>query len=85
MESKGKEVKVCPICSSTEVMFAQNPLSKEPKMTPKFAPMGCLGNVCKFYNEETKECIFVLQTVVLSKIATKLLINEIAEAQNRGE
>ena len=66
-------------------MFAQNPLSKEPKMTPKFAPMGCLGNVCKFYNEETKECIFVLQTVVLSKIATKLLINEIAEAQNRGK
>ena len=82
MESK---VKVCPICSNTEVMFAQNPLSKEPKMTPKFAPMGCLGNVCKFYNEETKECIFVLQTVVLSKIATKLLINEIAEAQNRGK
>ena len=85
MSEEKNKVKVCPICSSTEVMFAQNPLSKEPKMTPKFAPMGCLGNVCKFYNEETKECIFVLQTVVLSKIATKLLINEIAEAQNRGK
>ena len=49
MESKEKEVvKVCPICSNTEVMFAQNPLSKEPKMTPKFAPMGCLGKICKF-------------------------------------
>lgn len=82
MESK---VKVCPICSSTEVMFAQNPLSKEPKMTPKFAPMGCLGEVCKFYNEEMKECIFVLQTLLLSKIATKLLINEITEAQKESK
>lgn len=77
MESK---VKVCPICSNTEAFFAQNPLSKEPKLAPKLVPMGCLGEVCKFYNEETKECIFVLQTVVLSKIATKLLIEEIAEA-----
>lgn len=82
MESK---VKVCPICSNTEALFAQNPLSKEPKLAPKFVPMGCLGEVCKFYNEETKECIFVLQTVVLSKIATKLLINEIAEAQKESK
>ena len=82
MESK---VKVCPICSNTEALFAQNPLSKEPKLAPKFVPMGCLGNVCKFFNEETKECIFVLQTVLMGKIATKLLIEEIAEAQKESK
>ena len=85
MSEEKSKVKVCPICSNTEIAFTQNPLSKEPKPTPKFVPMGCLGNVCKFFNEETKECIFVLQTVLLSKIATKLLINEIAEAQKKGE
>lgn len=75
MESK--EIKVCPICSNTEVMFAQNPLSKEPKMTPKFAPMGCLGNVCKFYNEQMKECIFVIQTVMISNITNKMFEKEV--------
>ena len=54
-------------------MFAQNPLSKEPKMTPKFAPMGCLGEVCKFYNEEMKEWFFIIQTVALLNIAGKYL------------
>lgn len=78
MESK---VKVCPICSSTEVMFAQNPLSKEPKMTPKFAPMGCLGEVCKFYNEQMKECIFVIQTIMISNIANKMFEKEIKESK----
>ena len=75
MESK--EIKVCPICSSTEVMFAQNPLSKEPKMTPKFAPMGCLGEVCKFYNEQMKECIFVIQTIMISNITNKMFEKEV--------
>lgn len=73
MSEEKSKVKVCPICSNTEVMFAQNPLSKEPKMTPKFAPMGCLGEVCKFYNEQMKECIFVIQTVALLNIAGKYL------------
>ena len=70
MESK---VKVCPICSNTEALFAQNPLSKEPKLAPKFVPMGCLGEVCKFYNEQMKECIFIIQTVALLNIAGKYL------------
>ena len=76
MESK---VKVCPICSSTEVMFERNPnpLSKEPKLAPKFAPMGCLGNVCKFYNEQMKECIFVIQTIMISNIANKMFEKEV--------
>ena len=74
MESK---VKVCPICSSTEVMFAQNPLSKEPKLAPKFVPMGCLGEVCKFYNEQMKECIFVIQTIMISNIANKMFEKEV--------
>ena len=78
MESK---VKVCPICSNTEVMFAQNPLSKEPKMTPKFAPMGCLGEVCKFYNEQMKECIFVIQTIMISNIANKMFEKEIGKGE----
>ena len=66
MESK---VKVCPICSSTEVMFAHSPLDGKPKP----APMGCLGEVCKFYNEEMKECFFIIQTVALLNIAGKYL------------
>lgn len=74
MESKEKEVvKVCPICSNTEVMFAQNPLSKEPKMTPKFAPMGCLNKACMFYKEEVGQCIFIMQNAILSSIAVKIL------------
>ena len=78
MESK---VKVCPICSSTEVMFAQNPLSKEPKLAPKFVPMGCLGEVCKFYNEQMKECIFVIQTIMISNIANKMFEKEIGKGE----
>ena len=78
MESK---VKVCPICSNTEALFAQNPLSKEPKMTPKFAPMGCLGEVCKFYNEQMKECIFVIQTIMISNIANKMFEKEIGKGE----
>ena len=85
MESKEKAVKICPICSNSEIAFAQSPVDNRPKPMPKFVPMGCLGEVCKFFNEETKECIFVLQTVVMGKIATKLLIEEIAEAQKKGE
>ena len=79
--SEEKKIKVCPICSSTEVMFAQNPLSKEPKMTPKFAPMGCLGAVCKFYNEQMKECIFVIQTIMISNIANKMFEKEIGKGE----
>jgi len=78
VESK---VKVCPICSNTETLFAQNPLSKEPKLAPKFVPMGCLGNVCKFYNEQMKECIFVIQTIMISNIANKMFEKEIKESK----
>lgn len=74
MESK---VKVCPICSNTEMVFAQNSLSKEPKPVPKFVPMGCLGEVCKFYNEQMKECIFVIQTIMISNIANKMFEKDI--------
>ena len=78
MESK---VKVCPICSNTEIAFTQNPLSKEPKPTPKFVPMGCLGEVCKFYNEQMKECIFVIQTIMISNIANKMFEKEIGKGE----
>lgn len=81
MESKEKTVKVCPVVSSTEIAFTQNPLSKEPKLAPKFAPMGCLGNVCKFYNEQMKECIFVIQTIMISNITNKLFEKEIKESK----
>ena len=81
MSEEKSKVKVCPICISTEVMFAQNPLSKEPKMAPKFAPMGCLGEVCKFYNEQMKECIFVIQTIMISNITNKLFEKEIKESK----
>lgn len=84
MESKSK-VKVCPICSNSEIAIVQSKFEQSPKPAPKFVPMVCIGEVCKFYNEETKECIFVLQTLLLSKIATKLLINEIAEAQKESK
>ena len=75
MESK--EIKVCPICSNTEALFTQNPLSKEPKLAPKFVPMGCLGELCKFYNEQMKECIFVIQTIMISNIANKMFEKEV--------
>ena len=74
MESK---VKICPICSSTEIMFERNPLSKEPKPTSKFAPMGCLGKICKFYNEQMKECVFVIQTIMISNMANKMFEKEV--------
>ena len=47
---------------------------------PKFVPMGCLGKVCKFYNEEMGECYFVVQTVALMNIAGKYL-----NMQKKGE
>ena len=77
MESKKEAVKICPVVSTTEAMFTQNPLSKEPKLAPKLIPMGCLGEVCKFYNEQMKECIFVIQTVMISNIANKMFEKEI--------
>ena len=73
MESEKKAVKVCPIVSNTEIAFAQSPLKKEPQAVPKFVPMGCLGNICKFYNEQMHECIFVVQTVIISNMASKIL------------
>lgn len=78
MESK---VKVCPICSNTEALFTQNPLSKEPKLAPKLVPMGCIGGVCKFYNEQMKECIFVIQTIMISNIANKMFEKEIGKGE----
>lgn len=70
MESK---VKVCPICSNSEIAIVQSKFEQSPKPAPKFVPMGCLGEVCKFYNEEMKECFFIIQTVALLNIAGKYL------------
>lgn len=78
MESK---VKVCPICSNTEIALVQKPLEKQPTPAPKFVPMGCLGEVCKFYNEQMKECIFVIQTIMISNITNKLFEKEIKESK----
>lgn len=70
MESK---VKVCPICSNSEIAIVQSKFEQSPKPAPKFVPMGCIGGVCKFYNEEMKECFFIIQTVALLNIAGKYL------------
>ena len=75
MEEK-KDVKVCPVCSNTEITFVQG-IDGKPKPTPKFAPMGCLGKICVFYNEQMKQCNYVVQTILLSSIANKLLEKEI--------
>ncbi|MBQ1393123.1 MAG: hypothetical protein IIY81_06265 [Lachnospiraceae bacterium] len=79
---KGKEkvvAKVCPICSNTEIALVQKPLEQSPTPAPKFVPMGCVGKVCKFYNEQMNECIFVIQTVFISNIANKIFEKDIAE------
>lgn len=77
---KGKQVaKVCPICSNTEIAIVPNPLKQTPQPTPKFVPMGCVGKVCKFYNEQMNECVFVIQTVFISNIANKIFEKDIAE------
>lgn len=81
MESKKEVVKFCPVVSNTEIAFVQKPLEKEPKPMPRFVPMGCLGKVCKFYNEQMKECFFVIQTVMISNIANKIFEKDIV---NRG-
>ena len=70
---KEKAVKICPVVSNSEIAFAQSPIDGKPKPMPKFVPMGCLGQVCKFYNEQMKECYFVVQTVALMNIAGKYL------------
>lgn len=74
-------VKVCPICSNTEIALVQKPLEQSPTPAPKFVPMGCIGKVCKFYNEQMNECVFVIQTVMISNIANKIFEKDIA---NRG-
>ena len=73
MESKEKVVKICPFCSNTEIAFAQSPLKKEPQAVPKFVPMGCLSKACMFYNEEFNQCIFIMQTIMISNICGKYL------------
>lgn len=75
MEEK-KEVKVCPLCSNTEIAFAQNPLSKEPKAVPKFVPMACLGKACMLFNEEMKQCAFNIQAISVFNIMGKYLDKE---------
>lgn len=77
---KSKQVaKVCPICSNTEIAIVQSPLKQQPTPAPKFVPMGCVGKVCKFYNEQMNECVFVIQTVFISNIANKIFEKDIAE------
>ena len=70
VESK---VKICPFCSNTEIAFERNPLSKEPKAVPKFVPMGCLGEACMFYNADFKQCAFIIQTVMITNMASKYI------------
>lgn len=78
MESKGKEeVKVCPIVSNTEIAIVHSPIDSKQKAVTKFVPMGCLGKACKFYNEQMKECIFVIQTIMISNIANKMFEKEV--------
>ena len=78
MESKEKEVvKVCPIVSNTEIAIVHSPIDSKQKAVPKFVPMGCLGKICKFYNEQMHECIFVIQTVMISNMANKMFEKEI--------
>lgn len=76
-EKQTQSVKICPICSNSEIAFAQSPVDNRPKPMPKFVPMGCLGKVCKFYNEEMGECYFVVQTIMISNIANKMFEKEI--------
>ena len=74
MESKEKEVvKVCPIVSNTEITIVHSPIDSKQKAINKFVPMGCLGKVCMFYKEEVGQCIFVMQNVILSSMAVKIL------------
>ena len=73
MSEEKSKVKVCPICSNSEIAIVQSKFEQSPKPAPKFVPMGCLGEVCKFYNEEMKECFFIIQTVALLNIAGKYL------------
>ena len=78
-EKQTQSVKICPICSNTEIALVQKPLEQSPTPTPKFVPMGCVGKVCKFYNEQMNECVFVIQTVFISNIANKIFEKDIAE------
>jgi hypothetical protein len=71
-----KDVKVCPVCSNTEITFGQG-IDGKPKPITKFVPMGCLGKICAFYNEQMKQCNYVVQTILLSNITNKLLEKEI--------
>ena len=79
-EKQTQSVKICPICSNSEIAIVQSKFEQSPKPAPKFVPMGCLGKVCKFYNEEMRECYFVIQTVALMNIAGKYL-----DMQKKGE
>ena len=78
-EKQIQSVKICPICSNTEIAVVQKPLEQSPTPAPKFVPMGCVGKVCKFYNEQMNECIFVIQTVFIFNIANKIFEKDIAE------
>ena len=80
MPEEKSKVKVCPICSNSEIAIVQSKFEQSPKPAPKFVPMGCLGKICKFYNEEMGECYFVVQTVALMNIAGKYL-----DMQKNGE
>ena len=80
VESKEQAVKFCPFVSNTEALFAQNPLSKEPKLAPKLVPMVCLNKACMFYKEEVGQCIFIMQNAILSSIAVKIL-----DVEKKGE
>ena len=80
VESKEKAVKVCPIVSNTEIAIVHSPIDSKQKAVPKFVPMGCLGKSCMFYNEEVKQCIFVMQMAMISSIAGKIL-----DVEKKGE
>ena len=75
MEKKEEQkvVKVCPIISTMEMAVLRNKLDNTVKNYPKFVPMGCLGEACMFYNADFKQCLFTIQTIMISNIAGKYL------------
>lgn len=58
-------MKYCPIMSNTEIVLTVD----VPRA--KLVPVGCISKDCKFYDEEKKECILILQAKATIKIAEK--------------
>lgn len=72
-EEKKEVIKVCPIVSTVEMAIVRNKLDQTTKNVPRFVPMGCIGEACMFFNEEFKQCAVLIQTIMISSIASKYL------------